>query len=53
MENNKCEKLVCSLYDKKIYVLHINALKQALKYGLILEKVYRVREFYQETWLKL
>ena len=34
MEINKCEKLVCDLYDKKKYVVHINSLKQALNHGL-------------------
>ena len=27
MEINKCKKLVCNLYDKKKYVVHINSLK--------------------------
>ena len=34
MEINKCKKLVCNLYDKKEYVVHINSLKQALNHGL-------------------
>ena len=34
MEVNKCKKLVCNLYDKKKYVVHINSLKQALNHGL-------------------
>ena len=29
MEVNKCKKLVCNLFNKKKYVAHINALKQA------------------------
>ena len=33
---NKCDKLVCNLYDKN--VVHIRSLKQALKHGLILKK---------------
>ena len=24
---NKCQKLICSLYDKEIYVVHIKTLK--------------------------
>ena len=36
-ETDKFEKLVCNLYDKKNYVIHIQALKQALDYGLIQE----------------
>ena len=34
MEINKCKKLVCNLYDKKKYAVHINSLKQALNHGL-------------------
>ena len=52
MEVNKCKKLVCNLFNKKIYVAHINTLKQALNHGLKLEKIYRVIEFNQEAWLK-
>ena len=32
MKINKCNKLVCNLYDKNNYVVHIRALKQALKH---------------------
>ena len=52
MKINKVEKLVPNLYDKKKYVIHITALDQALKHGLILEKVHRVIEFNQSAWLK-
>ena len=38
MKINKCSKLVCTIEDKKSYVIHIRALKQALNYGLILKK---------------
>ena len=31
-------KLVCNLYNKKKYVVHINSLKQALNHGLKLKK---------------
>ena len=30
----KCNKLVCDFYDKKMYVVHIKALQQALNHGL-------------------
>ena len=33
MKVNKCKKLVCNLFNKKKYVVHINALKQALNHG--------------------
>ena len=39
MEVNKCKKLVCNLFNKKKYVAHINALKQALNHGLKLKKI--------------
>ena len=46
------DKLVCSVRDKKNYVVHIKALKQALNRGLILKKVHGVIQFNQEAWLK-
>ena len=52
MEINKCKKLVCNLYDKKKYVVHIKSLKQALNHGLKLKKIHRVIEFNQKAWLK-
>ena len=52
MKINKCSKLVCNLYDKKNYVVHIRSLKQVLNHGLILKKVHKVIQFNQEAWLK-
>ena len=52
MKITKCSKLLCNLYDKNNYVVHIRSLKQALDHGLILKKVYRVIQFNQEAWLK-
>ena len=52
MKIDKCKKLVCNLRNKENYVVHIKSLKQALHYGLKLEKVHRVIEFNQEAWLK-
>ena len=37
---------------KKNYFVHISTLKQALNYGLELEKVHRAIQFRQEAWLK-
>ena len=48
----KVEKLICSIEDKEKYVIHIRASKQALNYGLILEKVHGVIQFKQKAWLK-
>ena len=52
MKINKCSKLVCNLYDKNNYAVHIRSLKQALDHGLILKNVHRVIQFNQEAWLK-
>ena len=52
IEINKCKKLVCNLYDKKKYGVHINSLKQALNHGLKFKKIHRIIEFNQEAWLK-
>ena len=48
----KCKKPVCSIRDKKNYVVHIRTLKQALNHGLILKKVHKVIQFNQKAWLK-
>ena len=52
MKINGVEKLVPNLNDKKNYVIHMKALSQALKHGLILEKVHRFSEFNKSAWLK-
>ena len=52
MKIKKCNKLVCNLFDKKEYVVHIRVLKQALNHGLVLLKVIRVIQFNQKAWLK-
>ena len=46
------EKLVPNLYYKKRYVIHIRALDQALKHGLVLERIHRAIEFRQSAWMK-
>ena len=51
-EINKCKKLVCNLFNKKKYVIHINSLKQALNHGLKFKKIHRIIEFNQKEWLK-
>ena len=51
MKINKCNKLVCNLYDKANYVVHIRSLKQALDHE-ILKRVHKVVQFNQEAWLK-
>ena len=44
----KCNKLVCDFHDKKNYVVHIRALKQALNHRFILKTVHRAIEFNQK-----
>ena len=52
MKINKCSKLVCNLFDKNDYVVHIKSLKQTLNYGLMFKKVHKVIQFNREAWLK-
>ena len=49
---NGVEKLIPNLYYKKRYVIHIRALEQALKHGLVLERIHRAIEFKQLAWMK-
>ena len=51
-EINKCTKLVYTTQNKENYVIHIRALKQALKHGLKLTMVHRIIQYDQEAWLK-
>ena len=46
-----CHKLACNVHGKENYVIHIEALKQALNPELILKKVQRVIKFNQEASL--
>ena len=48
----KFNNLVHDFHDKKNYVVHIKALKQALNHGSILKKVHRVIQFNQKAQLK-
>ena len=52
MEINKCKKLVCNLFNKKKYVIHVNSLKQVLSHRLKLKKIHRIIEYNQKEWLK-
>ena len=52
MKINQCDKLLCNLYDKNNYVVHVRSLNQILDHELILKKVYKVIQFNQEAWLK-
>ena len=37
---------------KKKYVIHFRALAQALKHGLVLDRIHRAIEFNQSAWMK-
>ena len=52
MKISGVEKLIPNLFDKKRYVIHIRALDQALKHGLVLDKIHRAIEFKQSAWMK-
>ena len=52
MKINKVKKLVPNLKDKKKYVIHIQALDQVLRHGLVLERIHRAIEFNQTDWMK-
>ena len=49
---NEVEKLIPNLYEKKRYVIHIRALDQALKHGLVLKHIHKAIEFKQSAWMK-
>ena len=49
---NGVEKLVPNLFDKKKYVIHIRALDQAFRHGLVFRKIHRAIEFNQSDWMK-
>ena len=47
------KKLICGIEDKKKYVIHIRALKQALNHELKPKKVHRIIQFKQKACLKI
>ena len=49
MKINKSTKLTCTIQNKKNYVIHVRALKEALNHGLKLTKVHRIIQFDQEA----
>ena len=51
-KENKVEKLICDVEDKKKYVIHIRVLKQALNHGLRSKKVRRIIQFKQKSMVK-
>ena len=45
------QKLVHNLFNKRKYVIHVAALDQAIKHGLVLQQIHWVIEFNQSAWL--
>ena len=52
MKINGVEKLIPNLYYKKRYAIHIRVLEQALKHGMVLERIHRAIKFKQLAWMK-
>ena len=48
----KCNKLICNIYDKENYVVHIKSFKTSTKSRISTEKVHRVIQFNQKAWLE-
>ncbi|XP_060860185.1 LOW QUALITY PROTEIN: uncharacterized protein LOC132937380 [Metopolophium dirhodum] len=48
---SKVRKLMATFEEKKNYIIHYRSLQQAIKNGLIVEKVHRVIQFNQSNWL--
>jgi hypothetical protein len=52
VKDEKVNKLILNLHDKKEYVLHIRNLKFYLEQGMKLKQVHNVIRFKQSKWLK-
>ena len=50
--DEKSEKLILSLSDKKKYVVHIRMLHFYLEHGMVLQEIHRVIKFKQSKWLE-
>ena len=53
MKIHGVQQLASNLLHKKKYVIHIAALNQPLKHGLILKQIHCVIEFDESAWLAL
>ncbi len=49
-KQTKTPKLICDLYDKKIYVIHQELLNYYVSLGMEIVKVNRVISFREEKW---
>ncbi|KAL4148058.1 hypothetical protein QTP88_002362 [Uroleucon formosanum] len=52
-DNKQFPKLLTTLYDKKRNIIHYETLKLYIKLCLKLEKIHKVLEFNQSSWLKV
>ena len=52
MKVNEVEKLIPNLYNKRKYIVHIRALKQAIDHGLVLRRIHRCIRFSQSPLMK-
>ena len=52
MKINKCNKLVCTLYDKNSHVVHLRNLKQVLEHGFKLKKCVKQLHFVKKHGLR-
>ena len=50
--NTKISKLLCTLDDKKNYVIHYRNLKLCLKHNLLLQKIHKILKFKQSNFLQ-
>lgn len=49
----KFPKLLCTLEDKKDYVIHYKVLEECIKQGLILKKIHKVIQYDEKDFLKM
>jgi hypothetical protein len=49
---SQCKKLLATLNDKKFYVVHYRALKQAVRFGLVVDKIHTIIKFKQSRYMK-
>ena len=52
IEINGVKKLIPNLYNKKKYVVHYEALKLYVRYGLVITKIHRGITFQESNWMK-